>query len=612
MFLTENSAPVEQVFALSGSFGLTEGVVTEKDGALVFENGKVAVKSTAVPDESGVHAVNGVLKNNSDAPFTVSRLAKRFVFDDSDYAVYSAYNGWQNESEGGFADLITGITLSSPSVRNACGACPFAVLWDKRSGRGTVFHVLCGGAWEMTFKRVYHGGEFARVEVTIGFLADDLAIEIKPGESVAFPEVLWYTTASATDFDCVKLQKYARARFPRRGMPVIYNTWLGVFDNLAMENLEKQAAKAAELGCEYFVVDAGWFGKAGESWAGCRGDWVEKPGISLAAIAEQARSFGMKFGFWIEAECASYGTDAMTGKKAFYLDGTGSGILDFSNPDAREYMLNVVTGLIDKTGAAFVKCDFNADLLYDEKRSAFSAYGSGYRTFFKELKKRRPDVYLEGCASGGFRMTLREGDFFDSFWLSDDQDPYETLRIFKDSLKRLPPQWIEKYLSVNSYTGGMVSYTGESDRLLAARDGTWTNVSTLPLSYLHGFFAGGPIGVSCDLTRLSPEHFEKLKNEVAAFKADRVFYENAYCRLLTDTPDVTVMEFSDEETRDVRVFVFTGKTRSEAVTVYPLLSPGVYALADGRMLNAAEIAENGMRVMNGGNYTAAEIRLKKR
>lgn len=612
MFLTENSAPVEQVFALSGSFGLTEGAVTEKDGALVFENGKVAVKSTAVADGSGVHAVNGCIKNISDAPFTVSRLAKRYVFDDSDYAVYSAYNGWQNESEGGFADLITGITLSSPSVRNACGACPFAVLWDKRSGRGTVFHVLCDGAWEMTFKRVYHGGEFARVEVTIGFLADDLAIEIKPGESVAFPEVLWYTTASATDFDCVKLQKYARARFPRRGMPVIYNTWLGVFDNLAMDNLEKQAVKAAELGCEYFVVDAGWFGKAGESWAGCRGDWVEKPGISLAAIAEQARSLGMKFGFWIEAECASYGTDAMTGKKAFYLDGIGSGILDFSNPDVREYMLNVVTGLIDKTGAAFVKFDFNADLLYDEKRSAFSAYGSGYRAFFKELKKRRPDIYIEGCASGGFRMTLREGDFFDSFWLSDDQDPYETLRIFKDSLKRLPPQWIEKYLSVTSYTGGMVSYFGENDRLLAARDGTWTNVSTLPLSYLHGFFAGGPIGISCDLTRLSPEHFEKLKNEVAAFKADRVFYENAYCRLLTDTPDVTVMEFSDEETRDVRVFVFTGKTRSEAVTVYPLLSPGVYALADGRMLNAAEIAENGMRVMNGGNYTAAEIRLKKR
>lgn len=45
-------------------------------------------------------------------------------------------------------------------------------------------------------------------------------------------------------------------------------------------------------------------------------------------------------------------------------------------------------------------------------------------------------------------MTLTNGLDFDSFWLSDNQSPYEGVRIFKDTIKRVAPQMIEKWATI--------------------------------------------------------------------------------------------------------------------------------------------------------------------
>ena len=45
--------------------------------------------------------------------------------------------------------------------------------------------------------------------------------------------------------------------------PVIYNTLLYRFASFTVEQLRQQLAAAKKIGCEYFVVDAGWFGPEG-------------------------------------------------------------------------------------------------------------------------------------------------------------------------------------------------------------------------------------------------------------------------------------------------------------------------------------------------------------
>ena len=58
--------------------------------------------------------------------------------------------------------------------------------------------------------------------------------------------------------------------YPRKEVPVMYNTWLYKFEKIDFENVASQVKRAKELGIEYFVIDAAWYGQ-GEMWA-CRGD----------------------------------------------------------------------------------------------------------------------------------------------------------------------------------------------------------------------------------------------------------------------------------------------------------------------------------------------------
>ncbi len=87
------------------------------------------------------------------------------------------------------------------------------------------------------------------------------------------PQILSYEVRNKVDMDAWKIHHYMNQKYPRRELPVIYNTWLCRFEAITFENVANQIPLASELGAEYFVIDAGWFGKGG-FW-NCRGDWEE-------------------------------------------------------------------------------------------------------------------------------------------------------------------------------------------------------------------------------------------------------------------------------------------------------------------------------------------------
>jgi len=604
---------------LTGSFGRLSAAVQRQGGAICAANESISVVSHICEGKHGVCVRTGSVKNVSDRPITLHTLSSKFILDGGEYAVYTQYSGWLNESLGQWQDLVSSIAARNTGLRNTQSAAPFMALWNQQVNRGVVFHCNAYCAWEMQVSRICTGGEAAYIEVEIGVQKDGLCLTLAPGEEVQLPEILYYDVLNKTDMDCWRLHSYINETMPRREMPVIYNSWLYRFDRFTYEDILAQVEKAAALGVEYFVIDAGWFGD-GEKWWWARGDWEENQSFGfkgrMKEIAYAVREKGMKFGFWLEPEVALNNTRAVAAHPEYYIknDAKPVWLLDFSNEEALAFIFQKTCQLIDAYGAEFIKFDFNTDLTFDPSLSGFTAYYQGHTRYIQMLRERYPALYLENCASGGTRMSLRDGKFYDSFWLSDDQSPYHSLRILKDTLLRMPPQWIECWASIRSVKDLSPRY-GESayaDKILSTNDATWNDVTGVHMSFLQGLLTGGPIGLSFDLTAITEEVFEQLQDFIARFKAKRDFWRAAVCHILTDTPSMLVLEFRNEDFSCIELVVFAKKAMQSNLCVYPILdTKQTYRLHPDTVRSGADMDKNGIDFPIHENYTARFLSLEK-
>ncbi len=613
-----NSANAYHFWNISGSFGRVEGEAKTENSTTLAEGDSWRVSAKTEKDESGVFIRRDTFENTSDEPITLSSLSSRFVLDGGEYEVYTQYNGWQNENMGAWQELVTTVSAEGISARTAVGAAPFAVLWSKQSNRGYAFHVNAYSTWQIKITKRYAGsGIYSYTEVEIGVQNDNLRMPLAAGETVELPEIIYYSVLNKTDMDAYKIHRYFNRTYPRTTQPVIYNTWLYEFDAFTPESLFSQVPLAKELGAEYFVVDAGWFG-VGKSWWTCVGDWEENLTGGLYGrtreLADAVRAAGMKFGFWLEGERANIASKSSTLYPDYYIREGNEYFLDFGNPDAVEHITAVALSLIEKWGAESMKMDFNADFIHDRTGKAFTEYGKGFRHFMERIKEKHPDIYLESCAAGGCRNTLRDAKVADAYWLSDSHSPYEDMRIYKDAVKRMPPQLLEKWSAIRSFSDFTPVYSGNSgEKIIANADACWNHITGVHESYLLALLTGGPIGISCDLSKLSSATFAHLKKHIAAFKRDRAFWLSCECRLLCDTPSLTVFEYTDEAHSDCRIIAVAEKIRQSAVTAYPVLdTSAIYILDDDSERTGADLARNGLRIALRDSYTASFVRLKRK
>ncbi len=611
-----NTGNALHLWNISGTFGRVEGDAKNENGSLFSEGNGWRVSGKIEKDESGVFVRKDVFENTSEKDMILSALSSRFIFDGGEWEVYTQYNGWQNENMGAWQDLVTTVSAEGISARTAVGAAPFLVLWSKQANRGYAFHLNAYSAWQMKVTRRYAGSICSYIEVELGVQNDNLRLSLGAGERIELPEILYYPVLNKIDLDAYKIHRYFNRNYPRATQPVIYNTWLYQFDAFTPESLFSQVPLAKELGAEYFVVDAGWFG-VGKDWWTCVGDWEENLTGGLfgrtGELADAVRAAGMKFGFWLEGERANVASQSPTLYPDYYIREGNEYFLDFGNPDAVEHITRVALGLIEKWGAKLMKMDFNADFIHDRTGKAFTEYGKGFRRFMDSIKKKHPDFYLEGCAAGGCRNTLRDAKVADAYWLSDSHSPYADMRIYKDAVKRMPPQLLEKWSAIRSFSDFTPVYPGnDGEKIIANNDACWNHIAGVHESYLLALLTGGPIGFSCDLSKISPATFEHLKEHISAFKRDRAFWCSAECRLLADTESVTVFEYTDKAHTDCRIVAVADKIRQGSVTVYPAVdTAAVYTLEDGER-SGKDLTENGLRIPLKDSYTASFVNLKKK
>lgn len=597
----QEKAGFSGLFFASGSFGTIDGdcnyTYEEKgeDKIYRYSNGTIALVATFTQKKNGVVIRKDYLENLSKEPIEINGLCSRFCMDGNDYEVYTQYNAWQHESSGEWQKLVTQVTAASQGIRTCDSATPMMALHNLYTRKNTVFHLMPNAQWKM-ITRKFPQSVKEIVVVETGFNSDGLRLWAAVGEKIELPTIIFFTAESKTDLDAYKLHEVYNELYPRKALPVIYNSWLYCFDNLDVDALLNQVDCAAELGFEAFMVDAGWFGN-GEDWSNAVGDWEENtvsgPKGRLIEISQRVREQGMIFGLWFEPERAKPESKAVKEHPDFYIN---KYLLDFSNPKAVEYITDVISKQIEKYDIGWLKFDFNDSIPLDPSGNAFYRYLQGQKRFTETLRQRFPHLYLTNCASGGYRMELYQGTMSDSFWLSDNQGPYKGLDIVKNTLKRMPTGLIERW-NVQKYADGFLEYgiKGKVGRMLSCNNATWDFIINVKDSFTKGFLTGGPMGWSCDLD--VPADYKALWKEwINEYKSNREFYKISTARILVDTEEISVIEYADTLFNRCVIQVFTKTTYACNLIVYPSVSDNaIYRMGDNKV-NGSELVENGIVV----------------
>ena len=597
----EKGDEARMFWRVNESFGELTGDVSRSYNTVFKQTDNYKIQCTYTIDEYGVINRKDVLKNITDKTINITSLKSRFVFEGGEYDVYTQYNNWQTESMGSWQNLVTGVTASCTSTRSTQNAAPIVALWSRQQNRAAVIHLLPNCSWEIKVTRVGLPQRLSKILVEIGPIDYNMNLEVAPGEEICLPEIICYETCNKIDLDCYKLHNYMHTNYPRRELPIIYNTWMYRYTDFTPELLLNQAELASNMGIEYFVIDAGWFGKEGAYWFDTVGDWSENPvgGLrgEMKQFSDNVRNMGLKFGFWMEPERASASSESVKKHPEYYLKSNSKDMyfLDFANADARNWMLETIVNLIDMYGAEYIKFDYNDDLFYDEKRTSFYRYYTGFDIFMSELKKRRPNVYLTGCAGGGERTEL----------------------AYKETILRLPPQGFERWTCIHSleeYEDFYKPFTAEShkpyNRLVACCDAWWYDIAGVHPSYLEAYHTCGPIGFSCDLTKISEADRKCFAEFIASVKKKREFWKKAVARKICDTDTVTVFQYSDMNLTEIVLNIISNETLQNGITVYPVVDDKKLYIVNGeRKMRGKEIIELGIDVPINGWKEMSKIEL---
>lgn len=602
MFDIENEyTGVSGLFSVCGNFGIIDGSMaksTVKEGnTYSLKTNKILLKSEFVEKKNGAVVRKDSLKNISDKEIIINRLSSRFILEGYDYEVFTQFNSWQHENTGGWQKLRTQVITSALGIRTCEGANPIMGLYNCQNRKTTVFHLISNCQWKMNVKRHPH---FQKADITVletGFEDSGLNLKVEAGETIFLPEIIFYNSNDKLSLSTDKMHTVFNALYPRKKLPIMYNTWLCYFDTIDFDELCCQVDAAADLGFELFFIDAGWFGNE-RRWYECVGDWEENRNGAfcgrMAEFSDYVRSKGMEMGLWIEPERA-LATSSLAEKHPEYL--MHGSFMDYSKKDVRDHLINTITNLIDTYKLGAMKFDFNDSFSYDPYNSAFYNYFEGQKQVIKEIRNRYPNLYISGCASGGFRTDLGQSEIFDSFWFSDNQGPREGLDIYKEAIKAVPPCVIEKW-NVQTFIDGVIDYFDLKPKTMpiSCNNGLWTDFVSVRNDYIKGFLSGGPIGFSCDLKKFPEDFRNEMREFIRQYKIDRDFFINAKANVICDTDNFIGIQYSDEENNTIKIHLFTRIIYQSTVTVFPIVSENNDYLVNGKMISGKELNENGITI----------------
>ncbi len=396
-----------------------------------------------------------VIENISDKALKLDRALSASVdFNERDFEIINLAGSVRRERHLYRNPIMYGIQ-SYGSNRGVSGHMydPFMALVrpDTNEKQGECYSVslVYSGNYTIGTELSPHTGS---VRMFAGINPDRFEWTLGEGESFTTPEaVLVYSAEGIGEMSRTYHQLY-RTRLCRGNWrdsirPVLINNWEGTYFEFNEEKILNIASHAKDFGVEMLVLDDGWFGK--RDIDNCSlGDWVEHRGKlpdGIESLAEKVEALGLKFGLWFEPECVSPDSDLHRAHPDWHIHipnrkaslSRDQWILDLSNPEVQDYVVEAVSHILGKAKITYVKWDYNRNMselgsayLERERMGELShRYILGLYRILEELNKRFPDVLFEGCSGGGGRYDAGMLYYMPQTWASDCSDAAERLKI---------------------------------------------------------------------------------------------------------------------------------------------------------------------------------------
>ena len=323
----------------------------------------------------------------------------------------------------GFGFSVNRLSYSNLGTWSTLGHLPLGALENAADGTTLFWQIEHNGSWHWEIgdiacelylqlsgptyreghwsKFLQPGDSFQSVPATIGIVRGD------------------FTAALRTLTEARRL-----IRRPHRDMeelPVIFNDYMNcLMGEPSTERLWPLIDRAAEIGSEYFVIDAGWYAHADQVWWDTVGEWRESESRfpnGLREVMDRIRAKGMIPGLWLEIEVVGVNCPfaASVPDEWFFLrDGRrvidhGRYQLDFRHPDVQAHATEIIGRLIQNYGLGYIKMDYNINAgpgtnhQADSPGEGLLQHNRAYLDWLARIMDRHPALVIENCSSGGLR-----------------------------------------------------------------------------------------------------------------------------------------------------------------------------------------------------------------
>lgn len=364
---------------------------------------------------------------------------------------------------------------------------PFAALArpnaDEERGEVYGFNLVYSG--NFVIKAQVGQNDVARV---IGGINDfDFAWTLGSGESFVTPEaVMVYSNEGlgkmSRAFHDLYRKYLINPRFVNESRPIVLNSWEAVYYDYDENKLCELIEAIKGTGIDTFVLDDGWFGNRNDELTGL-GDWypnTEKLPRGLKPIIDCTHENGLKFGLWFEPEMVIRDSDLYREHPDWIIhvdglepcQGRFQYVLDLTREDVRDHIVDIVSKCLKENDIDYVKWDMNRSLTENysahlEKREKEFAhrYVLGLYDICERIINGFPNIFFEGCASGGCRFDPAMLYYFPQIWTSDNTDALARCAIQYGTSLCYPLSSMSCHVSVcpNHQNGRVTEFKSRTD-----------------------------------------------------------------------------------------------------------------------------------------------------
>ena len=410
-----------------------------------------------------------------------------FSIEERVHAIIHLSGAWTQETQiRGLRMSNAPITMESRTGKTGFGYQPYVALRAPRTTWLCQLH--WPGNWRLEVEPLDKG---ALIEG--GINAWRFRHRLRPGKTLSLPRALFARIDGRMNASTQRLHDWRNSHRPDpdRPIPVQFNSWYHYFGEPSASTITPLIPLiplAARLGCEAFVLDAGWYRPDDDDstaeWFHRTGDWrISQTRFpdGLRPIAAFCRAHGLMFGLWFEPEVI--GTLSSIRRQhpewLHHLDDKPPApgeraVLHLGVPDAWQHAFDRMSEIIRSADVGWVKWDFNADLfaggwapglpedLTDE--DPLVAHYRGVHRLQDAILAAFPELILEMCASGGGRMDGALLSRAHVNWISDQPGSLRKLAIHFGSQLAHPAVTCNDWL-VEWPPGNIPGYDDADDEL---------------------------------------------------------------------------------------------------------------------------------------------------